>query len=436
MHFIGIDIGTTTLCGIVYSPADKSTTTITRANASVLETSHSWELIQDPAVIVSVVIEIIDQCIAQYPDIQGIGITGQMHGILYVNKSGQAVSPLYNWQDKRGDLPFRNNKTYAEHLSEVSGFRLSTGYGTVTHFFNITNGLVPSDAVACCTIMDYLVMVLTGGQRPVMDYTNAAGLGFFKEVEKQFDHTALEAAGIDAAIFPKTVESARLAGFYKMRIPVHIAIGDNQAGFLGAVTDRERSIHLTIGTSSQLSVFSADYFRVSGLDTRPFPGGGYLLVGAALAGGQSLTVLHTLFNSVVQFSGKGSLGLAEFYHLIHSGHYSSNDQDVLTVNTQFYGKRQDPFARGAIANISPANFTAGDLIHGFFRGISNELYDFYTALPAALKKGKSMLIGSGNAIKKNALLCSTLEEIFQYPVITTEQDEDAAYGAAIVAATH
>ena len=37
--------------------------------------------------------------------VEAIGVTGQMHGILYLDGEGNAVSPLYTWQDARGDAP-------------------------------------------------------------------------------------------------------------------------------------------------------------------------------------------------------------------------------------------------------------------------------------------------------------------------------------------
>ena len=69
----------------------------------------------------------------EHPDIGGIGVTGQMHGILYLDELGRAVSPLYTWQDQRGAERL-TQQTYAERLSELTGYTLSTGYGVVTHF--------------------------------------------------------------------------------------------------------------------------------------------------------------------------------------------------------------------------------------------------------------------------------------------------------------
>ncbi|MFT3749520.1 MAG: FGGY family carbohydrate kinase [Agriterribacter sp.] len=277
MHFIGIDIGTTSICGVIYDVLNRKTESINVENESRIDAGNSWEKMQDSQWIVTCVIQIIKKFESEYDDIKGIGITGQMHGILYVDNKGDAVSPLYTWQDNRGNLILNNNITYAEFLTDYSGYDLSTGYGLVTHFYNIKNSILPKSAVKLCTIMDYTVMKLTGKKEPLTDYTNAAGLGFFNVREKKFDLSSLSSIGIDTSILPEISESAALAGYYHSDIPVYSAIGDNQASFIGSVRDRKKSIHVTVGTSSQLSIFSGEFFQVNSLDTRPFPGGDIFL---------------------------------------------------------------------------------------------------------------------------------------------------------------
>ncbi|MCO5238739.1 MAG: FGGY family carbohydrate kinase [Chitinophagaceae bacterium] len=434
MHFIGIDIGTTSICGVIYDFLNRETESIHIENESGIDVARSWEKIQDPQWIVTCVIQIIKKFESKYQDIKGIGITGQMHGIVYVDNEGEAVSPLYTWQDNRGNLILNSDISYAGFLTDHSGYNLSTGYGLVTHFYNIKNSILPKDAVKLCTIMDYVVMKLTGRKAPLTDHTNAAGLGFFNVRESKFDIASLNAVGIDASILPEVGESAVLAGYYNPDVPVYSAIGDNQAGFIGSVRDKERSMHVTIGTSSQLSVYSRDFFQVNALDTRPFPGGGYMLVGAVLSGGHSLAVLRSFFDTVISLSSRHVSEVADFYEVINAIDYKKDDPDALTVTTLFNGSRSNPLGRGSISNISTTNFTATNLILGFMRGICNEIYDFYSVIPYELKKDKDILVGSGNAIKKNDLLCRLLEETFNFEVVKSAHDEDAAFGACIAAA--
>ncbi len=63
-----------------------------------------------------------------------IGMTGQMHGMLYVDHRGEAVSPLYTWQDGNGNELTKDGRTYAEILGEATGTAAS-GYGLTTHYY-------------------------------------------------------------------------------------------------------------------------------------------------------------------------------------------------------------------------------------------------------------------------------------------------------------
>ena len=437
MYFIGIDIGTSSICGIIYNIQNKEIETITRENDAYIKTSYVWEKIQNVSIIYQIVSNIISEFSSRYSDIQGIGFSGQMHGMLYVNKEGDAVSPLYTWQDERASQLYKNSKTYTEYLSDITGYSLATGYGLVTHFYNMENKLVPKDAEKLCTIMDYVVMRLCVNKSPLTDYSNAASLGFFDIKNLNFDIAALDKAGINSSILPKTTESPKLAGYYK-NIPVYSAIGDNQASFLGSVLNIDSSIHIMVGTSSQISVYSPGYVNIKPLDTRPFPGGGFLLVGAALCGGQSIDILKKLFESTVKLFSINSdeIDYYEKIATLDSEKYSDNS---LIVNTLFAGTRSEPDTRGSILNISTSNLTPENLIMAFTKGICDELYDFYKIIPEQIKKNKTILIGSGNGIKKNALLKKTLENKFQRQLIQSPYQEESAFGAckcAIVGSNH
>jgi transcriptional regulator with PAS, ATPase and Fis domain len=86
MQAIGIDIGTTTICGVVL---DGNTGEVLESktvdNNSSLKSKEVYERIQDPGLILSKVSKIVQEFIESFGALESIGITGQMHGILYVN---------------------------------------------------------------------------------------------------------------------------------------------------------------------------------------------------------------------------------------------------------------------------------------------------------------------------------------------------------------
>lgn len=430
MYFIGIDIGTSSICGVVYDSSMHDLVSVTKENCANLPSPYSWEKRQDASIIIDTVLDIICGFKQRYKDIKGIGITGQMHGIVYVDIHGNAVSPLYTWQDGRGNLNYKEGLNYVTYLKEITHYSVATGYGLVTHFYNLQNGLVPANATKLCTIMDYAVMKLSGRNTPLIDPSNAASLGFFDKKKFVFDTEALHKIGIELAMLPEVAPSASLAGYWE-NIPVYSAIGDNQASFLGSVRDIQHSIHITVGTSSQVSIYTEWYIEIESLDTRPLPGGGYILVGAALCGGGAFSMLKTFFDDTVKlFAGK-EISNFDLYSRMTSISYQENSENDMVVDTLFNGTRTQPLKRGKITHISTSNFTPENLIFGFVKGISRELHNFFQLLPESIKNNKTVLVGSGNGIKKNPLLQKAFEECFGYPLHLSAIQEEAAFGACL-----
>ena len=430
MNFLGIDIGTSSICGIVYNTVSKDIVSIAKINNTDMLSCIVWEKVQDANAIVDIVLDLIQELRIQYPDIKGIGLSGQMHGILYVNAEGEAVSPLYTWQDMRGSLLYKDGMSYAAYLSKQTGFPLSTGFGLVTHYYNKVNSLVPQNAVKLCTIMDYTAMRLTGKCEPLVDCSNAASLGFFDKEKLAFDKEALWNVGIDNSILPEIGKAFSRVGHYE-NISVYTAIGDNQASFLGSIRDIRHSIHITVGTSSQISVYSDDYVNVPLLDTRPLPGGGYILVGAALCGGCSFSLLKKFFSETIKLYTGEEMDDTDLYKIMVSVPYKEVQEDDIRVETLFGGTRSHPEKRGKIMNISCLNWHPENLIRGFLEGMSQELYDFYQLLPNSIRERKTILVGSGNGIKRNPLLCQILEERFKCHLQVSACREEAALGACI-----
>ena len=106
MITVGIDLGTTTISLAVFDTGRKKVIEAkTTANHSFIETGNDWERIQDVQKITATAKAELDALLERHPDISAIGLTWQMHGILYLDAEGRCISPLYTWQDQRGNLP-------------------------------------------------------------------------------------------------------------------------------------------------------------------------------------------------------------------------------------------------------------------------------------------------------------------------------------------
>lgn len=448
----GIDIGTTTISGVVLDmDTGKLLISRTVSNDSFIDTGNSWERVQDVDSILVKTQDILDELLELYPGISSIGLTGQMHGIVYLDCNGRAVSPFYTWQDGRGNRPEFDGQTAVEWIQSRCGFKVHTGYGLVSHFYNGYNDLVPAEAVTFCTIMDYFGMVLTGRKQPLVHTSNAASFGFFDVKNGCFLEDKMVAIGMDPAVLPAVTDRMEILGSYQ-GIPVTAAIGDNQASFLGAVGNKENIVLLNMGTGGQISVMSTKYFETSGIEARPFLDGKYLLVGASLCGGRAYAILERFFREYLRAAA--SAAATDFAMAESSGIRSAESDEVkaqysimevlarkgkaihassgapLAVDTAFSGTREEPDRRGSITGISEENFTPEALTYGVLHGMAKELYDLYRKIDAGCKISASHLVGSGNGLRKNPVLVEIFEDMFGTGLELSSYEEEAACGAA------
>lgn len=429
MKILGLDIGTTTVSAVVLEEGNVLSS-LTLQNGAFLPGDRPWEKIQDPACIRRTALQAVAELLAQYPDVARIGITGQMHGIVYLNRKGEPVSPLYTWQDGRGDRSMPEGDTYATRVRQITGYPVATGYGVVTHYYNLQNGLVPDDAVVLSTIHDYIAMLLAGKTRPVTEPSNGASLGLFDVERGCFDCQALEQIGISPEMLPEIAQQPSM-GFYKGKIPVYTAIGDNQASFLGATGGRLDAMLINVGTGSQFSVYTHRYMTCPGLETRPFPGGGYLLVGASLCGGRAYALLESFFRETVQaMTGTAPDNCYDAMAALLDG---SCPDDSPVITPLFQGTRQDPSLRGRITGLSTDNFTPRHLTFAMLEGMAKELHEMYLAYLQAGGTPADM-IGSGNGLRKNIHLQQCVSRCFGQSLYLSECTEEAACGAARFAA--
>ena len=432
MKTIGLDIGTTTLSAVVYSCKNGVLTSRTIHNDSFLF-GDEWEWMQDPIKIYDAAECILQELLSLHPDTAALGISCQMHGIVYLDAIGNAVSPLYTWQDGRGNLPFDEHRSWAKYLSDLTGYSLSSGFGMVTHFYNLHHNLVPAEAAVLCTIGDYVAMKLAGRSAPIMDASNAASLGLYDIKHHCFDMAALQKAGIDPSILPTSASGSSL-GTGKLGIPVYPALGDNQASFLGSTVGQSDALLINMGTGGQISIYTPDYSTTDKLETRPFPDNHWLLVGASLCGGRSYALLESFFRETVKMvTGQE---ISAYDAMTKAMDTADPISDIPKTVTQFQGTRKDPSARASIQNISADNFTPRHFIYSIMQGMADELYAMYESYLKAGCTAPAVMIGSGNALRKNPHLCRIFEDTFGMPLILSQNEEEAACGAAIFAADH
>lgn len=427
MKAVGIDIGTTSICLVLYDQeSGRIQESVSAPNRFLKGTFR-----QDADWIVSVAREKLDWLLEQDAGIGVIGISAQMHGIVYVDREGMAVSPYYTWKETCGKKFFEGMEA-AEWLSRKTGCPMYAGYGTVTHFVLDKMGEIPAEAVGMVNIGDYLAMRLCGLSETGTDCSIAASFGGFDLSAGRFDLGALRVAGVDTRFYPQVRTERRTAGYYRS-IPVMPAVGDNQASVYAAAGEDSRVVSVNVGTGAQVSVTDTRLDPLQTGEIRPFTRQRYLYVQASVNGGKAYEKLAAFFEETVElFTGaKTDAGIDVYEKMAAMG--MAAGQTTLVVTPSLCGARGEGSSSGSVRNLTEENFHPSDLVSAYVTGMAQELYQLYLKFPPDLRKGRRRIAASGNGIRKNRLLAQEVERLFGMPLEFGEWKEEAAAGAAMMA---
>ncbi|MBI5726185.1 MAG: hypothetical protein HZA50_19665 [Planctomycetes bacterium] len=436
--FLGIDVGTGKSAAVIVGPDRKVLADASRPNNANLS-APTGRSEQDVAKLLDATWRAVCDLPADLRrQVRAVGVTGQMHGVVVVDAGGQAVAPLINWQDQR----CLEKPDFLPSLKNRTGHILRTGFGCATLAWLAANRAMPKQAAYAATIHDLAVSRLTGQAVPVTDPTDAASWGFFDLDRLDWNLKAVKKAGISEGLMPKVLPCGGRAGELSAPmaqtlslpegVPVAVAIGDNQASLVATLSDPQVELALTLGTGGQISAVLTGEGRPAPMESfeyRPYPGRRLAAVAAPLCGGAAWawlaeTVQRWLAELNVPCPSKDEI----FARMDELG---AKAPDSLVIGPQFLGERHDPTLRGAIGRIDLENFSLGGVARALARGI---LTNMKNMLPAELLAGRKRIVGSGNALRKSALLRAMAEDVFRMPLILSEGQEEAAAGAAIQAA--
>lgn len=441
MRAMGIDIGTTTASIIMMDAVSGEILgSRTIAHNAFIEGHVAEAKIQDADKLYQVAEMAVLELSEEFGAPDCIGLTGQMHGMLYVDSEGNAVSPLYIWQDACGNFKMKDGRSYAEKLRETGG-AASTGFGLTSHYYLQMNQMIPEMAVKMVTICDYVGMKLCGRKTPVIAKDMAASWGCFDLENKNFLVKEMGEIGVDTSYLPELLDCHQVMGYTKYNnaddsqaglpegIPVIVSLGDNQASVLGSVQDICETVLINIGTGSQVSVGTSEYYNVSGsIELRPCVGDTELLVGSGLCGGRAYAMLEKFYLEVVG-NEEAMYGIMAAQAAEFKEKYGIDE--AWKIRTTFSGTRSNPDMRGNIENIGVENFRPGAMTLGMIQGILEELHEMYEKMCEAIGKKATKLVGSGNGIRKNTLMQELAEEMFGMKMEIPLYQEEAAYGAAL-----
>ncbi len=473
-RFIGLDLGTTTVTGVLLDVEEGQIVGLAqRRNDATVHSALPTRAEQDPHRLRALSLEVLDELVTTGSRqgsggspvhgghrVDGLTLTGQMHGLLCVDAKNQPLTPLISWQDRRTAEPLPGGSTSLDELHarlkdldwRPNGCSVQHGYGAATLFWLAQNGRLPARAHRVCTVAGWLAGQLTG-MPPATDPTFAASWGVYSLPDGDWNAPFLERLDLETRLLPSVQPSAVPLGGLGPHVarqvglpaglPVYNALGDTQAAFLGATlpsTGRaegelalEQVLLFNLGTGGQVCWVLAEFeLPTEAVETRPLPHDRYLRVGASLCGGAAYawlnrTVRAWLAEFGVQVEEKAT------YEQLNTLAAASQDAEGLRVRTTFLGVRGDPAIQiGAIEGITLEKMRLGPLARATLTGLVDELRDLYQA-HAGRSAPATRIVASGGGVWQNPLLPGLLEERFGLPVQVSPQREAAAVGAAMLA---
>ncbi len=228
-------------------------------------------------------------------DIKGIGVGGQMHGLVILDKDDHVIRPVILWNDGRTaeETDYLNTVIGKKRLCEMTANVAFAGFTAPKLLWIRKNE--PENFAKIDKIMlpkDYINYRLTGVH--CSDYSDAAGMLLLDVEHKCWSDEMLEICGVHRGVMPKLFESYDVVGTVKPEIaeqlgvpsvPVVAGAGDNAAAAIGTGTASEGRCNISVGTSGTVFIPSKDFKadRQNALHAFCHANGEYHLMGVVLS---------------------------------------------------------------------------------------------------------------------------------------------------------
>ena len=146
-------------------------------------------------------------------EIRGISFSGQMHGLVCVDRQGRPLRKAIIWSDQRSKASIGHiyEKLGSGYVTEQTQNRISTGFLLSSLFWLYENEKETYDSIWRVMLpKDYVKYRMTG--RIITDYSDAAGSLAFDNVHLRWAAEMLEKLGLNPEIFPECDVSSRAIG--------------------------------------------------------------------------------------------------------------------------------------------------------------------------------------------------------------------------------
>jgi xylulokinase len=379
-------------------------------------------------------------------EISGIGLSGQMHGLVMLDARGEVLRPVILWCDQRtaAQCDYITNTVGLETLVAETANPVLTGFTAPKIIWVRDNEPEVLDkAVMHLLPKDYIRYKLTG--EFATEVSDASGTSLLNVPERRWSKVVCEKLGIPLEHLPAVYESYQVSGEISARAaqetglkigtPVVGGGGDQAAGAVGNGIVQSGIISVTTGTSGVVFAFSDTPAVDPQLRVHTFchavPGKWHVM-GVMLSAGGSLR----WYRDTVALSEKNVAAhmKADPYELItRQAATVEPGSEGLYFLPYLTGERTphpDPLARGGFIGLT-VRHTKAHMARAVLEGVSYGLRDSLEIL-----KGMGVSIGNVRASgggAKSEIWRQIQADIFNFPLSTIAIDEGPALGVALLA---
>jgi len=440
--FLGIDVGTTGVKAVLVDAQGRVLASATH-DYPLLVPRPGWTE-QDPYAWWEATVRSIREVLAgQDAEVEGVGLTGQMHGLVALDGKGEVLRPAILWNDQRTaeEAAWITEQVGAERVLQITCNPVLTGFTAPKILWVRRHEPQVYSRIAHILLpKDYVRYRLAGVL--ATDVADASGTSLFDVRGRRWSEEVLSALAIPRPWLPDVFESPEVvgrvsqeaAGLVGLRagVPVVAGAGDQAAQAVGTGIVRSGLLSVTIGTSgvvfAHLDAVHADPLGRTHTFCHAVPGKWHVM-GVMLAAGGSLRWL------------RDGLALSD-WHPPEGDPYdrmTAEAQEVppgsegLLFLPYLSGERTphaDPFARGAFVGLTLRHRRA-HLVRAVLEGVAFGLRDSLEILRAMGLAPIQVRASGGGA--RSALWRQILADVFGAELVTVEVTEGAAYGAALLA---
>jgi xylulokinase len=418
---IGIDVGTTGVKALAIAPDGE---VLAKAEEGyLLSTPRPGWSEQDPEEWWRATERALDALDAR--DVAGIGLSGQMHGLVCLDREDRVLRPAILWNDQRtgAECAEIEERVGLDRLIGLTGNRALTGFTAPKLLWVRRHEPEVYSRIARVLLpKDYVRLRLTGEW--AIDVADASGTLLFDVAARRWSSEVLDALELDAAWLPSALESPEVSGATPGGVPVAAGAGDQAAGALGVGVDRPGPLSVQIGTSgvvfAALPGFQADPEARVHAFCHAVPGGWHAM-GVMLSAAGSLAWLRDA----------AAPGL-EFDALTAEAERWEPGVEGLLFLPYLAGERTphaDPDARGAFVGLQ-LRHDRGALARAVLEGVAYGLRDSLELLRALGVRPESGRALGGGA--RSELWLRIVASFLDLPLERVAVEEGAAYGAALL----